>query len=257
MTRNAKYQIAVAAVGLVLTGAMAFSYQFRARQLDAAVQDLAVRAGRVSVEQVVATRRWNASMGGVYVPVEKGAVPNPYLDDPVRDLVSAEGIPLTKVNPAYMTRLVAETLQKSQGVQLHLTSLRPLNPGNAPDGWETAALTTFETGAPEASTVVLGDAPDAPQRFRYMAPLKVDQACLACHAKQGYVLGAIRGGVSVDFDYGPYEAVRREFRSQILLTHLVAFLIAAGALLVLAFLVDAQAGRPVPPPLRPPARPVA
>lgn len=247
MTRNAKYQLSVAAVGVLLTGAMAFSYQFRARQLDGVVQDLAVRAGRISVEQVVATRKWNASMGGVYVPVEKGAVPNPYLEDPVRDLVSAEGIPLTKVNPAYMTRLVAETLQKLKGVQLHLTSLRPLNPGNAPDGWETAALTTFENGALEASAVEPGDpAAGNPPRFRYMAPLKVDQACLNCHAKQGYVLGAIRGGVSIAFDYGPYEAVRREFKSQILQTHLVAFLIAVGALLVLAFLVDSQAGRAAP-----------
>jgi len=35
--------------------------------------------------------------------------------------------------------------------------------------------------------------------FRYMAPLITTESCLQCHAKQGYQVGDIRGGISVTF----------------------------------------------------------
>jgi diguanylate cyclase (GGDEF)-like protein len=38
--------------------------------------------------------------------------------------------------------------------------------------------------------------------FRYMAPLYVESECLQCHAKQGYNLGDVRGGISVAIDIG-------------------------------------------------------
>lgn len=238
---KSRFQLYVIGIGLVLTVAMAVSCVYRSRQLDGAFRRLALVTARATVEQVIATRRWNAGMGGVYVPVEKGAVPNPYLEDPIRDLTSLEGIALTKVNPAYMTRLVAETLQKGHGVQIHLTSLRPLNPGNAPDGWETAALSSFENGATEASTVEARAGQQGTEEiFRYMSPLKTDQPCLGCHARQGYTLASNRGGVGVTFSFQPYVEVRREFQMQILLTHFLAFLIAASALLLLAFVVDSE-----------------
>ena len=40
-----------------------------------------------------------------------------------------DGVLLTKINPAYMTRLVGELLE-SEGYRLHITSLRPIRPGN-------------------------------------------------------------------------------------------------------------------------------
>ena len=36
--------------------------------------------------------------------------------------------------------------------------------------------------------------------FRYIAPLYVEEECLQCHAKQGYKIGQVRGGISVTFD---------------------------------------------------------
>ena len=42
------------------------------------------------------------------MPTSKDMVPNPFLDDPLRDLVTDKGISLTKINPAFMTRQIAE-----------------------------------------------------------------------------------------------------------------------------------------------------
>lgn len=55
---------------------------------------------------VMLTRNWNASHGGVYVPVTPGTPPNPYLEHPQRDLMTTDGMALTMINPAYMTRLI-------------------------------------------------------------------------------------------------------------------------------------------------------
>jgi diguanylate cyclase (GGDEF)-like protein len=95
-----------------------------------------------------------------------------------------------------MTREISELLKKEEGFFFHITSLKPLNPNNEPDGREHAALMAFELGAPELAWEqdIGGIA-----HYRYMAPLKVEQSCLSCHAKQGYRVGDIRGGISISF----------------------------------------------------------
>ncbi|THB66192.1 MAG: DUF3365 domain-containing protein [Desulfovibrio sp.] len=145
-------------------------------------------------QEVVTTRAWNAGHGGVYVFVTGETQPNPYLDDPQRELTLDDGRVLTKINPAYMTRQIAEYADQRGGVRFHITSLDPIRPQNAPDDWERAALEKFEQGAEETFEQI--DAGDEPV-FRYMAPLMVTEACMPCHAKQGYEVGHIRGGISV------------------------------------------------------------
>lgn len=160
---------------------------------------VALEGARNMFHSVVLARQWNASHGGVYVPVTPQTQPNRYLDDPQRDLTTTDGTQLTKINPAYMTRMLAEQAQRDGGVVFRLTSLRPLNPANAPDPWERTSLVAFEKGAPEAHAVVASDQDDL---LRYMAPLKVTAACLKCHQGQHYKVGDVRGGISVSQPYG-------------------------------------------------------
>lgn len=155
---------------------------------------LALNTARAFFQQVVLTRSWNAHHGGVYVPVTSATRPNPYLDDPERDLQTVQGITLTKVNPAYMTRQLSELAREESEVQFHITSLKPIRPGNAPDPWERESLERFESGVHEVGESFHdGDT----WKFRYMAPLRTERACLKCHEKQGYREGDVRGGISV------------------------------------------------------------
>jgi len=147
---------------------------------------------RAMFEQIVLTRNWNALHGGVYVPISETTQPNPYLKGPERDVVTTDGKRLTKINPAYMTRQVAELAQQGSGLQFHITSLNPIRPQNAPMPWERAALERFEMGEKE-----IGEFRHEGCTYRYMAPLITTKACLKCHADQGYKLGDIRGGISV------------------------------------------------------------
>jgi signal transduction histidine kinase len=166
--------------------------------------DVATEGARNMFRMVVLMRAWNADHGGVYVPVSPKVQPNPYLDHPRRDLTTTDGQALTMVNPAFMTRLLAEMAAANGGTVFHITSLKPIRPANGADPWERRALEAFELGTKEV--VELVPLPGGAQ-LRYMAPLLVTQPCMQCHEKQGYRVGDIRGGISVSQPYSPVAAL--------------------------------------------------
>lgn len=155
-------------------------------------------------QEIITTRHWNATHGGVYVPVTDDTPPNPYLEDPLRDVETLGGLKLTKINPAYMTRQIGEIATRRNAVWFHITSLMPIRPENAPDRWETRALESFAEGTPEIWEMTEKDAV-----FRYMAPLKTERPCLKCHEWQGYEEGDIRGGISVSLRADPILNLKR------------------------------------------------
>jgi len=186
--------------------------------------EVTAEGARNMFRMVVMTRAWNAEHGGVYVLVSKRIQPNPYLEHPDRDLITNDGRRLTMINPAFMTRLIAETTQAQNGTRFHITSLKPIRPGNVADAWEAQALTRFESGAREVMEVVEG-APEEGRLYRYMAPLLVTRPCLQCHEKQGYKEGDIRGGISVTLPFKPTEMAGLEAQRQTTLMHLGVFLL--------------------------------
>jgi len=155
---------------------------------------MAKNEARLHFEWMVTFRSWVASHGEVYVPISENTPPNEYLDVPERDITTPSGKELTLINPAYMTRQVYEMHSRKMGIKGHITSLEPIRPANKPDEWERSALQSFDNGDTERMELSLigGE-----QYLRLMRPLFVEQACLKCHAAQGYKLGDIRGGISV------------------------------------------------------------
>lgn len=183
-----------------------------------------------SFEQIIMARTWNAIHGGVYVPVTESSQPNPYLEDSQRDIKSVDGMFLTKINPAYMTRQIAELNLASNDLQFHITSLKPIRPANKADAWEHKALTLFESGTTEILELVQED---SISRYRYMAPLITNESCLKCHEQQGYKIGDVRGGISVSFSSNIYTiGVQRQLVSFGII-HL--FLLIGGTIGLLAY----------------------
>ena len=156
--------------------------------------DIAFQSARNFFDQIVITREWNAGHQNVYVPITATSQPNPYLKDADRDLLISQDLTLTKINPAYMTREISEISSRYKGIQFHITSLKPLNPGNTATDRENEALISFQEGKKETGYFIKGR-PHA--SFFYMAPLVTTESCLLCHAQQGYKVGDIRGGISV------------------------------------------------------------
>jgi diguanylate cyclase (GGDEF)-like protein len=150
---------------------------------------------KAHIDQILKTRSWNAHYGGVYVEKRPGMESNPYLDEP--DFEARDGKIYTLKNPALMTREISELLGKDRLFRFHMTSLKPINPANKPDEFEGHALRLFEKGKKEH---FVKEELSGQVTYKYIVPVFIEQACLKCHAKQGYKLGDLRGGISVAFD---------------------------------------------------------
>jgi len=191
---------------LLWTGLILGSLVWMVLADQASLDALTLQHAQSYFERDVAYRRWNASKGGIYAPIDDQTPPNPYLKKlPDRDVTTDSGLRLTLVNPACMTRQVYELIRKEKGALGHTTSLNPIRPENAPDPWEASALQAFHKGVEEVS----GVSPiDGTRFFRFMRPLTTEQACLKCHRDQGYRLGDIRGGISISIPYQPVAAAK-------------------------------------------------
>ena len=125
-----------------------------------------VSQARAHFQGIVLTRKWSAQHGGVYVIKTPGMISNPYLENP--DIKAADGRTLTLKNPALMTREISELANEKSLFDFHITSLRPINPDNAPTPFEAQALKAFEEGQKE---VVEIENKAHGARLSYMAPL--------------------------------------------------------------------------------------
>ena len=159
--------------------------------------DVYLESGRSLFDLIVTTREWNSRHGGVYVPITDEIQPNPYLDIINRDVTTTIGQELTLINPAFMTRLISQIAEEKNNVVFHITSLNPIRPENSPEDWESIALKLFEDENNKEFFEYYQT--DQTTYFQYMAPLITEKACLACHEKQGYQIGEIRGGISITF----------------------------------------------------------
>lgn len=169
------------------------SYQIQEQLLTDSLKNKAVAI----FDLIVDMRHWNAQYDGVYVKSEK-LQPNPYLKP--NFIKSKNDETLVWVNPAFMTRQISDIASLRDGFKLKITSNKLINRNNAPDVDEKKILDHFDKNP---NTPYLWEIKD--NEFKFMGALKTEQACLVCHAKQGYKVGDIRGGISVTFD------VKKEF----------------------------------------------
>lgn len=211
--------ISLAGILLVLFTGIFLGFALRNADL---VRESVLARGRSLFNQIVLTRRWAAEYGGVYVKKGEGVESNPWLEHP--DLLAADGSLLTLRNPALITREISEIAAREEDYRFKITSLNPLNPGNAADAFETRALLAFDAGATELWETEEGS---TGRQFRYMGALRTEASCLDCHAAQGYREGDIRGGISVSFSIESLEASL--FSNNVVIV-ILALLIAAATL---------------------------
>ena len=177
----------------------------------------------------LAYRRWNTLHGGVYAEITPENRPNPFIISPRRDAVTQEGVRLTLINPFQMTKQAYELLSKQSPLaSINRTiSLKPLNPENTPDIWEAKALKAFEQGKTEFSEITeINNLP----YMRVLKPYITEAPCLGCHGHQGYKAGDIRGAMSIAVPMQPYYESAAATTKITLITHLVLWLIGAGAI---------------------------
>lgn len=198
-------------------------------EIDNDIANIVRERGAVLFRLIELTRDWSARHGGLYAPVTETTQPNPYLKHPQRDITDNFGRQLTLINPAFMTRQIAEIAAQDEGVRFHITSLNPIRPANEADRWERESLGLFETtGLGERVTFFAdGDGIINGPAHRYMAPLVVKPPCMKCHEVQGYQVGDIRGGISVSMPADRLVAIGEQRRKQVMMLYLLGAIIVA------------------------------
>ena len=192
--------------------------------------ETALTQARSNFQRDVIYRYWNATYGPIYVRVDRGVSPNPYLTGtPARDITTTTGEKLTQVNPAYMTRLVFELAARDYGVKGHITSLHPVRPENSPDAWEVEALKAFERGRDEVSSV---EQMNGEPYLRMMKPLVTDRECLPCHQRQGYREGDMRGGISVTVPMEPLYRITKKHNLVSALSFAFLWIVGLGGIMM-------------------------
>ncbi|PZX15141.1 signal transduction histidine kinase [Breznakibacter xylanolyticus] len=198
------YLLMVAWVAIVM-GSLWWNWHLQ----DESMQRFALAEAQSAFVKDMVYRQWVSNQGGVYVVMTDSSQVNPYLSHlPNRDLVTTDGVNLTLVNPAFMTRQVNELGNERFGLKGHITSLRLLRPENAPDEWERKVLTMFEQGVDEYSNL---DTEDGRQCVRYMKALHDTPECMKCHGGEAFSQAGIRGGLSVSVPLERYQAYWASF----------------------------------------------
>jgi len=200
-----RYTLWACVVWSAIVGASLYWNYFHEHEFTLA---LARNEALANINKDISFRRWATSHGGVYVPVTDATPSNPYLVAVDKDVETTGGRKLTLMNPAYIVRQMQQLYSETFGVRGHITSLKPINPGNVPDAWETEVLGAFDRG--ERETVFAAAAIDDKPYMRAMMAMVTEPGCLKCHAHQGYRLGDVRGGISASVPMEPYLARESE-----------------------------------------------
>lgn len=169
-------------------------------------------------QQLMDARNWNAAHGGVYVEKSDYGQPNPWLPESERTVTTQDGRTLVLVNPAYMSRQLAERSSR-EGVTISVISSAPLRPENMADVWEKSALARCAEETPE---VFSAPQPSNGQSLRLLSVLMAQQSCLRCHTNKK--VGEVLGGISVSQDASSFhKGLERQRYNMRLLYGLLAF----------------------------------
>ncbi len=191
-------------------------------------KEILIQQAQTHFQDQVNTRKWNAQYGGVYVKPLKGQKPNPYLRNNI--LKVDENLSLIKINPAWMTRQLSE-ISNTKGFHFRITSLNPLNPNNKVTAFEKRALEYITKNNKKEYYEINKDSD-----FNYMGALPTTKACMPCHKHQGYVIGDIRGGISISLNNSEYNKITTSIEKKVLIIKIFILFF----LICIAFLLDIQ-----------------
>jgi diguanylate cyclase (GGDEF)-like protein len=155
------------------------------------IKETVVSNAILQFENMVNTRKWNASYGGVYVYGDDKIEPNPYLKN--NHIFDKNDNRMIKINPAWMTRQLSE-IENIENFSFKIVSRNPLNKKNIANQFEKSGLDILEK---ESGKKYYYNFDTTNKEFKFIGELRVAKACMPCHKEQGYKIGDLRGGISI------------------------------------------------------------
>ena len=203
---------------LTLIIALGTSFYVISQRQESLIMGQVENEARTIFKQIVITRSWIADHGGIFIEKLPSSAPSPYMQNP--EMQDIKGKRYLKQTPAMVTKELSKYAKGKGLFWFHITSLKLVNPENAPDGFERKALLQFEESS--MKELISIENMDNSRYLRYISPLYVEDACLKCHSGQGYTVGDVRGAISItipmDKTFADISASRRNMFTAGLIT---------------------------------------
>lgn len=122
--------------------------------------------------------------------------------------LNKKGTEFKRFIPAIFGRNTGAILEYYAGIDVRQITFKPRNEYNRPDSYEMEVLDKFRNGELPRGE---GYGQMRKGKYRYVYPIYISQGCLKCHGepageldiagykKEGYKIGDLRGGISVNF----------------------------------------------------------
>jgi PAS domain S-box-containing protein len=212
---------------LAITALMLYYVNMTYQTNNSLLQNNIHQEAKSHFENIKMFRAWNSMYNGVYVKDNNQIEPNPYLKE--NHLYTNNNELLIRINPAWMTRQIAEMMNTQTKYKYKITSLNPLNPVNMADEFEKEALEYFEKNKDKE---YFSRIDHNKSLYELVGKLIVEPSCLQCHAEQGYQVGDVRGGIRVTIPISLYESSLKQ-----LAFHKNAQMIGISSIAVIIFVV--------------------
>lgn len=208
---NKNANIIAFVVTLSVTLSILFFIQNSKEEQTDLLKQIVINEAKQSFMDIVTMRNWNSKHGGVYVKQTGDLKPNPFLLE--NKTTTVDGTELIKINHAWMTKQISQIHDEKNNMTFKITSLKPLNPENAPNKLEEKALNYFEENK-NSLYYYNTDTIFTKKEFDFIGKLLVQESCMQCHAIQGYKVGEIRGGIRVTLDTTSYQDILKYIQNK-------------------------------------------
>lgn len=185
-------------VSIIVTSIISIMFFVLGNHFEKQIDNHFLITARIVYKNIVLVRQWVAAKDGVFQVKHPGDEANPFLVHPA--IITQSNDTLLMKNPALVTRELSElSYALGENFSFHLASLGYINPLNKPDAFEEKALKFFENNESKDQNKEFFRTEAINNRFyfRYFAPLYTKKSCLSCHARHGYKIGEVRGGISI------------------------------------------------------------
>jgi len=200
------------AFALVWTLVFLMSIIFFSVDIHVKAKNQAFVSAQSIVERDMLYRKWLSGFDGLYLKENQAthadSLPS-FVHD--QDVETVDGQRLVMISPTSITRLVYDFSNRQSGMISKITSLDLINPDNAPDSWEKAALSQMGKGRNERFSELVSK--NGIQYARTLVPLMFGESCQECHTDLGSRAGDFRGGISVQVPFEPF--LDREWKQSV------------------------------------------
>jgi len=159
-------------------------------------REILTAVGRTVSDMVLSLMTFDSDHGGIYVVAGEGVKIDKYFKKPGRDLVTTEGLKLTRYDPPFMTAQILSGIREEAELTIRVVGFKGLSPITSPTTFEKEFLREVR----EKGELLVRNVPsEEGGGDAFFRSVEVTGSCLSCHSSDGFSEGDPIGAFVVYF----------------------------------------------------------